>query len=330
MEVEMAATRPPEIDPQAPLLFVVNAASGHNDPAQTRSTIESALKSAGRRADFFSARGAEVTQFAAEAAERAMRTSSAVIAVGGDGTINAVAQAAHSIGCAMGFVPQGTFNYFARTHAMPLTAEDAMPVLLRSRPEPVQVGLVNDRIFLVNASVGLYPELLEDREQFKSRFGRNRFVAGISALSTLLTTHRPLHLRIELDGVERDAPTPTLFVGNNRLQLEQLGLPESKALEQGRVAGVMLRKATTPALLWLWLRGAFGSLGEADTVETFSFDSMTVRQRRWGRQTRLKVARDGEVSRMRSPLEIRVAPTPLFLIKPDGESTSADRPDARA
>ena len=37
---------------------------------------------------------------------------------------------------------------------------------------PVQVAAVNERIFLVNASVGLYPGLLEDREAYKARFGR--------------------------------------------------------------------------------------------------------------------------------------------------------------
>ncbi|MCK7495945.1 MAG: acylglycerol kinase family protein [Comamonadaceae bacterium] len=50
----------------------------------------------------------------------------AVVAVGGDGTLNTVAQAAHAAGCAMGVVPQGTFNYFARTHGIPADPADAV------------------------------------------------------------------------------------------------------------------------------------------------------------------------------------------------------------
>ena len=50
----------------------------------------------------------------------------------------------------------------------------------------MQVGLLNDRPFLVNASLGLYPQLLEDREAFKQKFGRSRLVALWSGLVTLM------------------------------------------------------------------------------------------------------------------------------------------------
>ena len=53
---------------------------------------------------------ADLTRVAQEAALKARTTRTAVVAVGGDGTINTVAQAAHREGCAMGVVPQGTFN----------------------------------------------------------------------------------------------------------------------------------------------------------------------------------------------------------------------------
>lgn len=72
--------------------------------------------------------------------------------------------------------------------------------MLTAAIRPIQVGRVNDQIFLVNASVGLYPELLEDREQYRRRFGRNRLVAVWSALMSLTHTHRQLLLEIEHDG----------------------------------------------------------------------------------------------------------------------------------
>jgi len=48
--------------------------------------------------------------------------------------------------------------------------------LLNARVEPVQVGRLNDQVFLVNASLGLYPHLLEDREAAKEVHGRSRVV----------------------------------------------------------------------------------------------------------------------------------------------------------
>ncbi len=278
--------------------------------------IEDALRLSGRTGELLFAHPDQLSNIAQQAAATAFGRRSAVVAAGGDGTINAVAQAAHAQGCALGVLPQGTFNYFARTHGIPADAQQALQTLLTCEPVPVQVGLINDHVFLVNASLGLYPELLQDREAFKTRFGRSRLVAFGSALFTLLGVHRLLKLRIERGVDSRDIRTSTLFVGNNRLQLEQVGLAQASALDQGCLAAVMLRPIGVLATLWLLLRGSFGTLGEADTVECFQFHRMVVRPRLGWDGLRVKVAFDGEVNYMRAPLEFKVSATPLYLIKP--------------
>ncbi len=299
-----------------PLFVVLNAGSGSQDGQVAHDTITRVLGEAGRRHEVdMVQRGADIPAAARRAAARAQAEGGAVVAAGGDGTINTVAQAAHEVGCPMGVVPQGTFNYFSRTHRIPLETEAATQALLAARPMPVQVGEVNGRVFLVNASLGMYPELLEDREKFKSRFGRNRVVAMFSALATVLREHRQLRLRIESAGQARDVRTSTLFVGNNRLQLQQVGLPEARAIEHGRVAGVMLKPMGNLALLRLLLRGATGTLGEDDRVESFEFERMTVSPWLPYGTRRAKVAADGEVSWMRSPLTFGVSSKPLYLLK---------------
>ena len=317
----------PDLDTAAPLIFIINAASGRSGAEAKRAVIEQALQDAGRQGQLRFTRPADLPRVAREAAAQALATHSAVVAVGGDGTINAVAQAAHAAGCAMGVVPLGTFNYFARTHAIPTEPALAAQQLLQARPVPVQVGTVNGHVFLVNASLGLYPVLLEDRETFKSRFGRSRWIALGAALMTLLRGHRQLRLRIDQGGEVREVRTPTLFVGNNRLQLEQVGLQlgegegaqPPRALDPGSIAAVMLKPISTWAMAGLLLRGALGTLGEADTVESFAFSHMVVKPR----LRKMKVAFDGEVTRMRTPLEFRVALQPLYLLKPsapDGDT----------
>jgi len=305
-----------ELDRTAPLRFVINAASGRHDPASTRQLIEEALQASGRTGELHFARPDELARVVQQAAARAAAQRGAVVAVGGDGTINAVAQAAHEHGCAMGVVPLGTFNYFARTHGIPTEAAAAMRTLLHCAPVAVQVGLINDRVFLVNASLGLYPELLQDREAYKKRFGRSRLVAFGSALVTLLRPHRRLRLRIETGAGARDLTTATLFVGNNRLQLEQVGLHQAAALDEGRIAAVMLRPIGPLAMLGLVWRGALGTLGEASTIESFTFHRMLVKPRLAWIGRKVKVAVDGEVDRMRVPLQFAVAARPLHLLKP--------------
>jgi diacylglycerol kinase family enzyme len=312
----------PVLDPTAALIFVINAASGQHDADATRLAIEQELVVAGRTGELLQARPHELARIAKEAAATAMAQRTAVVAVGGDGTINAVAQAAHALGCAMGVVPQGTFNYFARTHGLPTDAAEATRALLRCLARPVQVGMINDHVFLVNASLGLYPELLEDRESYKARFGRSRLVALVSTVATLLGAHRQLHLRIERGTGVRDVVTPTLFVGNNRLQLEQVGLAEATAIEQGSIAAVMLRPISMLSMFGLLFRGAMGTLGEADSVESFQFRRILVKLRPALGSRMIKVAFDGEVSRMRPPLEFRVSDKPLYVLKGLGEPES--------
>jgi diacylglycerol kinase family enzyme len=316
----------PPIEPGEPLLFVVNGASGGRSADEKSELIEAALETAGRRGDVLMCRPAELSRVAAEAAARAVATRTAVVAVGGDGTLNTVAQAAHAAGCAMGVVPQGTFNYFARTHGIPSDPADAIDALLHSQPWPVQVAAINDRVFLVNASLGLYPDLLEDREAYKARFGRSRWVAFAAACATLLRAQRQLRLHIECGAAVRDIRALTLFVGNNRLQLDQLGLgPEEQAADtshDGRVTAVMLKPVGTLSMIRLLLHGAMGTLGEAQGVEHFEFNHLVVRPSLAPGRRGVKVACDGEVSLMRAPLDFRVLAQPLYLLMPQPSGTA--------
>jgi diacylglycerol kinase family enzyme len=305
----------PLVDPSSALLFVINGASGSAADDEVRAAIESALAAADRRGELLFCEPAQVQQQAASAAARAVATRTAVVGVGGDGTLNAVAQAAHDAGAAMGVVPKGTFNYFARTHGIPTDPAEATAALLMAQPQAVQVAGLNQRVFLVNASLGLYPDLLEDREAYKKRFGRSRLVALGSAMATLLRAQRRLRLRIDGPGPSRAVRTLTLFVGNNRLQLEQFGMLPAHETRPGHITAVMLKPIGTLAMLGLMLRGAMGSLGEAESVEHFEFERLVVTPSRLYGRRRVKVAFDGEVAWMPVPIVFKVLARPLWLMK---------------
>lgn len=305
--------------PHAPPLFVVfNRASGAGDRDEVGPAVSRACASAGRRCELMPVeQPGLLAEVARAAVHRALAQGGIVVAAGGDGTINCVANAVLGSGCRFGVLPRGTFNYFARTHGIPADLDGALHVLLTESAVPVQVGLLNGRVFLVNASLGLYPQLLEDREGWKQQFGRSRLVALGAGIRTLLRGHRSLRLDVELAGQRRRVRTPTLFVGNNALQMEQVGLPEARAIDDGHLAGVMLKPVGRLALLSMLARGAFGRLGEVDEVQNFSFRRLTVQARTLGAR-HIKVATDGEVLRMPLPLTFEVAPHPLMLIRPKG------------
>ena len=96
-------------------------------------------------------------------------------------------------------------------------------------------------------------------------------------------------------GQSRQVRTPTLFVGNNALQMEH------RAIDEGCLAGVMLKPIGRWSLLALLAWAAFGQLGEADQVHNFSFRRLIVNARAFGSR-RIRVATDGEVLWMKLPL----------------------------
>jgi diacylglycerol kinase family enzyme len=313
----------PLLSADTPFFIVLNHGSGSGDGRIAHLEMQELLAEQRRRHEFFVVKDPkQLGQIAERAAQAAVRESGAVIAAGGDGTINAVAQATLPTGRPFGIVPQGTFNYTPRSQGIPLDVREATLALSSARIKPMQVGLVNDRVFLVNASLGLYPELLEDREAYKRRYGRYRAVAFWSGLMTLMRNHRQLVLEIEHDREQELLRTPALFVGNNALQLEQVGLPEAEAVQERHLAGVIVRPASTLELLWLALRGALGQLAGAERVRYFALRRMVVRP--LGRRQRpLKVATDGEIHWLKPPLVFTVAPQPLLLMIPgDAQSES--------
>lgn len=313
---EAGNTRPVAAD--APLHFVLNGAAGSGDDDATVAAIEQGLQGAARHATLHRAETPARLAGVARQAVAAAGTRGVVVAVGGDGTINTVAGAVIEGGATLGLLPRGTFNYFARSHAIPIEAADAVALLRDGTgAAAVQAGRINERLFLVNASLGLYPQLLEDREAFKQQYGRTRLVALGAGIASLLREHRRLDLRIEdASGAQRTLRTSTLFVGNNRLQLEQLGLQEAEAVETGQLAALVLRAFRPGEMAWLALRGALGRLGDADDVIRFVFHDITVTPLARWRLRSIKVATDGEVTRMAPPLNFRAETQPLWLLKP--------------
>ena len=299
-----------------PFFIVLNSASGHKDTNAEREVLADVFNSAGRSFEFLQFDNPQdIAGVSAHAVTLAKEKNGVVVAAGGDGTINAVAAAVLRSGCPFGVLPQGTFNYFGRVNAIPQDARAAATALLNASVSPVSVGEVNGRLFLVNASLGLYPQLLEDREAWKQQFGRSRLVAFASGLATIFQARGQLRLEVELEGKTTTLRTPTLFIGNNHLQLAQVGIDaaQADAVKQGALAAIAVAPTGTLALLGLLARGLMGRLGDADNVKSFSFRKLKVAMRS---QRRVKVATDGEITWMTPPLVFEVADTPLLLLVP--------------
>ncbi len=300
-----------------PLFVVMNGASGSSDTDLVRDAIVAQLQAAKRDFRVYVIRNPrDIRKLAEQAVEEANSSRGCVVVAGGDGTINTVANAAYSADCNLGIIPLGTFNYTGRTYGIPADPGEATAMLLSSTPRDIQAGLVNDRLFLVNAGLGFHSHLLVQREKHKAKLGRSQGVALLSALISLRALPSRLTLEIEHDSTREAMSVGALFVGNNLLQLHQMGLLESERMPSQTLMGVVLEPVTPWQMLKLGFLAARGKLAEDEHIENFPFQQMTVTRR--GRRARtLRVAVDGEVATMKCPLTFRAAPRPLKLLLPE-------------
>lgn len=301
---------------------VLNRRSGSDDADATEQAIRRTLDDAGCAYRLFGARQpGELAALAQQAVEDAQARGGAVVVAGGDGTINAVVRAVLPSGLPLGVLPQGTFNFFGRCHGLPEgNAAEGMRGLLDAQERPIPVGTVNGRPFVVNASLGLYPELLERREQDKRRFGRHRLVALLSGLRALLGDYPELQLTLCEDGRTTVRRSTTLVVGDNRLQLANIGIPQAAAVTRGQLVGIVLPPLPRWRMILAAMRGLAGHFGDVDKVDSFAFSELEVALP--PRRREIKLAVDGEITSMALPLRFALADQPLRLLVPREPATT--------
>lgn len=248
---------------------------------------------------------------------KAQRTEGVVVVAGGDGTVNLVAGLCCKHGVVMGVIPLGTFNYFAREHLIPLDVDAAAQLLLEGHIRPVTVGYVNQLLFLNNASFGLYTRIIRNREADKSRFGRFRLVAVLSAVTTLLRGQRPFAIKATVNGVQQLYRTAMVFVGNNTFQLNNMDLHVAQYAREDRLAVLVLKSTPRIEMARLVVRGALGKLNDEKRLEMFGADSLVVESKR----RKIDVVVDGEVIQCHTPLIFRIEHNALRLVVPRQEPT---------
>lgn len=296
-----------------PITVLMNTSAGSQDKSAAHMVIDTVLRAAGRDVELLVAqRPRDLSKLVQQAADS---RPGILVAAGGDGTLNAVATVAHARRLPFAVLPLGTFNYFARNLGISLDSAAAARVIVEGHVRRMAVGRVNGRLFLNNASIGLYRRLIEHREMHKRRFGRNRLVALLSGIVSLLREHRSYQLRLEIDGQPMMLSSLMVFFGRNALQMESLGLDEALCVARGELAVLALREVNRIELLGLALRGALARLETAENLRQYCACKVQVD---WldGRSRRIRVAVDGELVDCTLPLTIESVPDALQVIVP--------------
>lgn len=288
---------------------VLNKAAGSSSENNLRDRITELL-GVGTTLHIHSApHGADLRSVAARAVQEGCEV---LVAAGGDGTISGVASLLVDTGIALGVLPMGTLNHFARDLGIPPDLASAANVILAGHSRKIDIGELNGRFFINNSSLGLYPSIVRRRE-LSERTGSSRLLAFAAAIFFALRRYPFLHAHVRVDGKEIDRRSPFFFIGNNHYDVEGLRLGRRSCLDGGLLSLYTAHRTGRLGLLRIAIAALFHRLRLNRDFEIMTAHELSISTRR----KRLAVALDGEVVHMTPPLRYSIRPGALRVMVPE-------------
>lgn len=247
------------------------------------------------------------------AREAVEQNASVVIAIGGDGTINEIIQELAGSETALGVLPTGTVNVWAREMLIPLDNAGARDVLVNGQTKRIDLGKMNDRYFLLMVGVGLDGDVTHavERKPVK-RLG----VLAYAVVAAFVSLHyRPFRASIQLGENTFNINALQIIVGNTQLYAGALKYTWQAQCDDGQLDLCIIRK-----------RGIFGRI-----MVLFDFLLRRPKRSQWvryetaqtitihtPRQVGIQIDGDhmGYTDSNSTPTTISVAPKTLKVIVP--------------
>jgi YegS/Rv2252/BmrU family lipid kinase len=271
--------------------------------------VADALKKGGVAADVELIEGGDCAVRCKAIAERG---DPLLIVGGGDGTIGAAASALVGTDTRLGILTLGTLNHFARDLGIPTDLDEACALIAKGGDRRVDVAEMNDRIFINNSAIGLYPLMVVDRDVQRRRLGRSKRLAMLVASLRTLARFNHQRLTLTVNDEKARVDTPLLFVGNNNYRID-LGAPgQRERIDDGQLCVMVMRKKTRGGLIAASIRALFNRSRPDDMVYLDGVERLRVGSQR----SQLAVSLDGEVVSSAPPLDYRIRKKALRVIAP--------------
>ena len=194
-------------------IFIVNPAAGNGYALKSEQCLRMALDNAGVAYEFVhTSHPEDATRLAREAAEKT--GCEGIIAVGGDGTAYEVACGLMDSHVPMGIIPAGTGNDFIKTVNIPKKPLEALERIIHGKARPVDIGRLNQRMFLNVCGTGFDVQTLE------YTLAAKKYVRGILpyliGLIRAIFSYKPVHVSFIVDGETQERDVLLCSVANGR------------------------------------------------------------------------------------------------------------------
>ncbi len=247
------------------------------------------------------------TQLAREAASAGYE---AVVAIGGDGTINETACGLAGSATALGIIPNGSGNGFARELGMPLLFEEALSRLQKPRAFRCDVGRANGELFLNLAGIGIEADIAWQFMEQGKRGSRGMWPYFKIGAKTALTYH-PQTLTLEADGRVRTAAPLTLVFANGKQYGSNFKIAPDANLSDGKLDMITVLNAPK------WKLALAAPSFFTDHWRPFGItQTETVEHARIRLPGDILYHIDGEPRKIKDQLEIHIEPNALTVWRP--------------
>ena len=300
------------MDKKKRITFIVNPISGVLDKRQIMEGVGRKLdKEAYEARVVFTERAGHAVELAArEAAEGTY----AVVAVGGDGTINEIARSLVHTSTALGIIPCGSGNGLARHLQIPLDPRRAIGILNEGHIEAIDYGILNGMPFFCTCGVGFdaFVSL-----QF-SKAGRRGPLTYLEKTLFDSLKYRPQTYELEMDGYTARQKAFLIACGNASQYGNNAYIAPQATVDDGLLDVTILEPFTALDVPQLAYQLFHKTIDQNSRIKTFRCQHLKIHRKRPG------VAHyDGDPVMMGEDLDVRIVQHGLRVLTPrDAEKDS--------
>ena len=291
------------------LTFIVNPISGTQEKEQIINLINELID-----IDKYTFH-VEYTQYAGHAVEIAEQCAEeghfAVIAVGGDGTVNEIARSLVHTDTALGIIPCGSGNGLARHLQISMTPKKALDVINEGLLETIDYGLINDQKFFCTCGVG-FDAFVSLKFAEAGKRGLNTYIE--QSLNASLS-YKPETYELTIDGNETENYKAFLIACGNAAQYGNNAYIAPKAtLTDGLLDVTVLNPFTPLDVPSLALQLFTKTIDQNSHIKTFRCKSIHIHREEAG-----VVHFDGDPVEMGTDLDVSIVYAGLHVIVPADE-----------
>lgn len=230
-----------------------------------------------------------------------------VVAVGGDGTINEVAQSIKNTNTSLGIIPTGSGNGFARHFKIPLQIDKAIDIIKQGKIKPVDSLTINGKFCLNIAGAGFDAHIA----YLFANYGKRGFSSYAKLVAKEYFKYREKNFQITYNGTTVQKKAFLIAVANATQFGNNARIASAAALDDGIIDLVILKKIPLIFIPLVIPRLFSGTMCNSKYVEILKSTSFTIEC-----DERIPIHLDGEPNDPGKKIEAEISPLSVKVIVP--------------